>query len=187
MLAAQLFKNVGICAPAGFCFFACREHELIEKHFTKLLGRIDVELTPGMLVYGAFKLRDRAGQAFAKAHECRLIYHKALLLHIGQNAAQRHFYLVEELCHAELLKLFLGHRAQSVHSLRSVKLCAAIAHAEPAEAVIAGSCVKKVACKRRIVYKAVKRQLLGNELCHQVLYIVRHLLHIAGKHKAQKP
>ena len=187
MLAAQLFKHVGICAPAGFCFFACREHELIEKHFTKLLGRIDVELTPGMLVYGALQLRYRAGQAFAKAHECRLIYHKALLLHIGQNAAQRHFYLVKELRHAELFKLFLGHRAQSVHCFRSVELRAAIAHAEPAEAVISGSCIKQVACKRRIVYKAVKRQLLGNELCHQVLYIVRHLLHIAGKHKAQKP
>ena len=186
VLAAQLFKNVGICAPAGFRFFAGREHELIEKHLAELLGRIDVKLAPGVLVYGALQLRYRAGQPFAKANESRLIYHKALLLHIGQNAAQRHFYLVEELCHAELFKLFLGHRAQSVHSLRSVKLCAAIAYAHAAEAVVSGSCVKQISCKRRIIYKAVKRQLFGNELRHQIFDIVRSLLDFIRKHKAQQ-
>ena len=66
MLAAQLFQNICIGAPAGFCLLSGREHQFLKKDLSQLLRRMNIELMPRMFPNTGLQRHDTVVKALTE-------------------------------------------------------------------------------------------------------------------------
>ncbi len=82
---------------------------MLKQHGSKLLGRIDVEGLPGILIDLLLQLRDLTAKlAAVELKRLGLDFH-SVLLHRIQRKYQRHLYLGEQSVHLTLFKLLPQH------------------------------------------------------------------------------
>ena len=186
MLAAQLFKNVGIRAPAGLGLFAGRQHQLLEQHLAELLWRIDVELVPRQLPYLILKLGDARIQALAEIVQRLAVNEEARALHARQNRAERQLGGIIKLSHPKLREFALHNGLKQIYGLRAVQLPPQIAHGYSLKSVGALRRVEQVGGQFRIEYEPVQRQMLGQEPLHHGFDAVAALFYFRGKNQPQQ-
>ena len=125
-----------------------------------------------------FQRADARRQALSVCAQRRPVHQKAFLLHLGQNAAQRHLDLLKQGRHALLPERLCQHRGQGGNLGRLVGVFSRLpAHAERRNAVVRIRRPQQIPGKGCVEHKAVPGQPRCRCPVHQVLYAMGTFFH----------
>ena len=186
VLAAELFKHIGICAVAGLGLLPERQHESVKQHLAELFRRIYIELAACISPDIFLKPCNIGVQAFAEVIQRFSVDVEAFALHIRQHLTQRQLGRVVKPVHIKFSQLAVKYRIERIYCLCAVLLCSQITLGNSLEAVITVRRFKKICRKRRIKDKSLGAESLIHQKTHCILYIASELFYIGAEHCTQK-
>ena len=105
IIRRQLLQHVRRRGVAGLGLLSALQPHLLKEDHAQLLGRVDVEHLPGLLVDLLLQLFDLDGQPVAVVLQLGCLHLHSVPLHVEQGEHKRHLYLLKEPEHPRLLKL----------------------------------------------------------------------------------
>ena len=208
--APELVQHLGAggVAPAGL--LSGGQLELVEQHLAQLLGGVDVELQPRLLVDAPLGASDALGQRRSEALQRVPVHQNACTLHLGQHRAQGQLYGLKQLRQAVFGQLRLHFLPERPHSgggaeqvrgglsallrlvrerlpgLSAVQRRAAVGLKQLRQLIAPGGGVEQVGGQRRVEHKALGAQTRAQQQVHQLLDAVGLLAHGGGEELFQR-
>ena len=205
-LPAKLFQHVRVGGPPGFGLFPVGQLHFFKQHRPQLLGGVDVEALPGLVVDASLQVRDPVGHVPAKGRQGLSVHQEAPLLHPGQHGAQWQLHGLVKLRHVHLPQpsrqnvIQRSHSgAVAMHSCPSgggvsqgregvlFQLCGPwqllveIRHKQPLQVVAPNCCVQQIGRQGRVEYIPLRVHSPLQQGAHGVLNVVAHLTDVRSK------